>query len=69
VSEGFFSRGFRGRRRQPEGGDRIPPGQYLVDGFPVLSAGSTPRAPLEEWTFTVDDELDEPRTWSWGIFE
>ncbi|MFL5990557.1 MAG: sulfite oxidase-like oxidoreductase, partial [Rubrobacteraceae bacterium] len=37
----FFSRGFRGRRRQTD--DRLPPGQYLVEGFPVLSAGPTPR--------------------------
>ena len=45
----FISRGFQGRRR--EGGDsgRVPPGQYLVDDFPVLSAGPTPHTPLEEW--------------------
>ena len=29
MSEGFFSRGFRGRRRQPEGDTQLPPGQYL----------------------------------------
>jgi hypothetical protein len=44
MSEGFVSRGFMGRRRT-EGGDRLPPGQYLVDGFPVLSAGPTPHTP------------------------
>src|SRR5437879_7836776 len=26
-----------------ERADRIPPGQYLTDGFPVLSAGPTPQ--------------------------
>ena len=33
------SRGFQGRARQP-GGGLIPPGQYLVDDFPVLTAGA-----------------------------
>lgn len=48
MSEGFVSRGFTGRRRHTEGGDSLPPGQYLVEGFPVLSAGPTPHTPLEE---------------------
>jgi hypothetical protein len=33
------SRGFRGRRRPSA---ELPPGQYLVEDFPVLSAGPTP---------------------------
>jgi hypothetical protein len=37
MSEGFFSRGFFGRRRSHD--ERLPPGQYLEHGFPVLSAG------------------------------
>ena len=62
----FFSRGFRGRRRQTD--DRLPPGQYLVEGFPVLSAGPTPRTPLEEWDFSVVGEVDEPKRWTWEEF-
>jgi len=46
MGEGFFSRGFRGRRRSQD--TARPPGQYLEDGFPVLSAGPTPHTPLEE---------------------
>lgn len=65
MSEGFFSRGFRGRRRQPDQDERVPPGQYLVDGFPVLSAGPTPHTPLEEWDFAVVGEVDEPKRWNW----
>jgi DMSO/TMAO reductase YedYZ molybdopterin-dependent catalytic subunit len=60
----LISRGFRGRRRD-DGGGRVPPGQYLVDGFPVLSAGPTPRTPLADWDFTVVGELDAPRRWTW----
>ena len=33
-----FSRAFRGKRRDGPP-DRVPPGQYLTDDFPVLSAG------------------------------
>ena len=38
-----ISRGFRGRRRDDAPSDRVPPGQYVTDDFPVLSAGPTPR--------------------------
>jgi hypothetical protein len=34
---GTVSPGFRGRRERP--GPKLPPGQYLVEDFPVLSAG------------------------------
>jgi hypothetical protein len=61
MSEGSVSRGFRGRRRQTEGDTRLPPGQYLVEGFPVLSAGHTPRTPLDEWDFSIAGAVDEPR--------
>ncbi len=46
--ERFVSRGFLGKRRGGEKKDRIPPGQYLTDDFPVLSAGPTPRTPLDK---------------------
>jgi Oxidoreductase molybdopterin binding domain len=36
----IVSRGFRGRRERP--GAELPPGQYLVQDFPVLSAGPPP---------------------------
>lgn len=42
------SRGFGGRRRDGIDPSRIPPGQYYERGFLVLSAGPTPRTPLEE---------------------
>ena len=69
MSEGFFSRGFRGRRRPVEQGTQLPPGQYLVEGFPVLSAGPTLRTPLAEWDFSIVGEVDEPRRWTWEEFQ
>jgi DMSO/TMAO reductase YedYZ molybdopterin-dependent catalytic subunit len=63
----FLSRGFSGRRRAPEGmAARIPPGQYYESGFPVLTAGPTPRVAPEEWSFRVDGMVGEPKEWSWA---
>jgi DMSO/TMAO reductase YedYZ molybdopterin-dependent catalytic subunit len=64
----FVSRGFKGRRREEGDSSRVPPGQYLVDDFPVLSAGPTPRTSLEEWTFTIDGEVSEARRFTWEEF-
>ena len=68
MSEGFFSRGFRGRRQKSEVSGRIPPGQYLEHGFPVLSAGPTPHTPLEKWDFSLLGEVDKAKRWSWDEF-
>jgi hypothetical protein len=61
----LLSRGFRrGRRERTDG--RLPPGQYDVgDGFPVLSAGPTPRTPLSRWDLSVDDETGQLARWTW----
>jgi DMSO/TMAO reductase YedYZ molybdopterin-dependent catalytic subunit len=68
MSESTPSRGFFGRRRQPVADDRIPPGQYLTDDFPVLSAGPTPRTPIAQWSFEINGLVKEPRRWSWEEF-
>ena len=62
-----LSRAFRGRRAGADP-SRVPPGQYVTPDFPVLSAGPTPRTPLDEWTLTVVGEVDEPRKWTWDEF-
>ena len=62
----IFSRGFKGRRQDGPPG-RVPPGQYLTDDFPVLSAGPTRHTPLEEWTFSIEGGA-EPVSWTWDEF-
>jgi hypothetical protein len=52
----IISRGFTGRRVSAEVQKRIPPGQHLEQGFPVLSYGPTPHTPLDEWNFTLSFE-------------
>jgi DMSO/TMAO reductase YedYZ molybdopterin-dependent catalytic subunit len=64
----IVSRGFEGRRRQP-GDGLVPPGQYVVDDFPVLSAGPTPATPSEDWDLTIVDETGTVAArWTWEEF-
>jgi DMSO/TMAO reductase YedYZ molybdopterin-dependent catalytic subunit len=61
------SRGFRGKRREADP-SRVPPGQYVVTDFPVLSAGPTPRTPLDTWTFSIGGFADAGASWTWDEF-
>ena len=62
----IISRGFKGRGRRDDSG-RVPPGQYVTNDFPVLSAGPTPRTPLDQWTFTIEGG-GEAVSWTWDEF-
>ena len=65
----FVSRGFHGRRRPDVDQARVPPGQYVTDDFPVLSAGPTPHRPLDTWSFAIGGEVDDERSWTWEDFQ
>ncbi|HWD06194.1 MAG TPA: sulfite oxidase-like oxidoreductase [Amycolatopsis sp.] len=60
-----ISRGFHSKRSTGIDQARVPPGQYVTPGFPVLSAGPTPKITLAEWTFTIRGAVARPRTWTW----
>src|SRR6516162_6473793 len=64
----FISRAFQGRHRDQAEASHLPPGQYLVRDFPVLSAGPTPRTPLPDWTFSITGEVDQLKNWTWDEF-
>ncbi len=64
MSGTFLSRGFTGRRIQDGPPDRVPHGQYITNDFPVLSAGPTPRTPLERWNFEINGLVTQPVRWS-----
>ena len=68
MTNRFVSRGFVGRSRQAGDKARVPPGQYLTDGFPVLSAGPTPQIPLDGWEFAIEGLVRSPMRWSWQEF-
>lgn len=58
----IVTRGFTGRGRRDVD---LPPGQYLTEDFPVLSAGPTPRLNLDTWQFTVTSESGQRVSWTW----
>ena len=60
---GIVSPGFGGRRRSAPD---LPPGQYLVEDFPVLTAGPTPRVDPVAWRFTVTTETGAVHEWDWA---
>jgi DMSO/TMAO reductase YedYZ molybdopterin-dependent catalytic subunit len=68
VEADVISRGFLGRRRPAEVENRLPPGQYLVTDFPVLSAGPTPHTPLDRWSFRLEGLVRSPVSLSWEKF-
>jgi DMSO/TMAO reductase YedYZ molybdopterin-dependent catalytic subunit len=66
---GRITRGFKGRHRDPGLGDRLPPGQFLVKDFPVLSAGPTPRLRTDQWDFRVlGTDRGTLARWDWDRF-
>ena len=58
-----FSRGFSGRRRASAD---LPPGQYLTEDFPVLTAGPTQRVATDTWELTVTTETGQVHRWDWA---
>ena len=66
---GFISRGFTGRRHPPPDlATRLPPGQYAESGFPVLTAGPTPRVETSAWSLRIDGMVANELEWSWEEF-
>ena len=65
----MFERLFGGQTMDPELKDRVPPGQYVTEKFPVLHYGSVPRVDLSTWDFKVYGEVDAPFTLTWDEFK
>lgn len=59
----IFSRGFTGRPR--ESNPDLPPGQFVTEDFPVLSAGPTPRLDTADWKFEIKSETGQSLSWTW----
>jgi DMSO/TMAO reductase YedYZ molybdopterin-dependent catalytic subunit len=56
------------RKPDPALGDRVPPGQHLTNGFPVLTYGATPQVSQDQWQLRVWG-LVEPVTFTWAEFQ
>ena len=54
-----------GKAGDPEH-DRLPPGQRLVENWPVLDLGVQPSIAPADWRLTVDGLVAAPLTWSFA---
>jgi DMSO/TMAO reductase YedYZ molybdopterin-dependent catalytic subunit len=61
---------FRNKERQSSDPERqrLPPGQHLAKGFPILDLGVRPKFHAEHWRLQVAGEVEEPREWNWEDF-
>ena len=64
---GFSDMGKFFHKPGPELASRVPPGQHLAKGFPVLTYGDTPAISKDDWQFKVWG-LVENRTFVWEDF-
>ena len=46
--------------------ERLPPGQHLTAGWPVLDLGIHPDIALEQWRLTIGGPVEQPLSWSWN---
>ena len=56
-----------GREGSP-GSDRLPPGQHLTDGWPVLDLGTHPDIAPERWQLIVGGLVETPVSLDWTAF-
>src|SRR3954466_1207890 len=64
-----FARKMAGKARATvRSSDRLPPGQHLTTGFPVLDLGIQPEIPLAEWRLDVHGLVENPRSFTWEEF-
>jgi DMSO/TMAO reductase YedYZ molybdopterin-dependent catalytic subunit len=40
--------------------DRLPPGQYLTEKWPVLHYGNVPKVDLAKWDFAIEGLVEQP---------
>jgi len=62
------TRGFVGRPPVADVRERLPPGQYLTDDFPVLQIGPNPGVSAETWRFTLRHGARPLMSWTWEEF-
>ncbi|MBM3854439.1 MAG: sulfite oxidase-like oxidoreductase [Verrucomicrobia bacterium] len=55
--------------RAERSSDRLPPGQKLTTGFPVLDLGVQPEIPLAEWRLRLEGLVARPAELTWAQFQ
>ncbi len=52
----------------PDGQDRLPPGQYLTQKWPVLSYERTPKSLPTDWKLKITGKVENPFELTWEEF-
>src|SRR5215213_5582809 len=65
----MLDRLLHGREKDTALAERIPPGQYRTEKFPVLHYGSVPKTDLRTWDFKVWGLVDSPYKLTWDEFK
>ena len=64
-----FARKMAGKARPSvRSENRLPPGQHLTPGFPVLDLGIRPEVPLDQWRLDIGGLVENPKTFTWEEF-
>jgi DMSO/TMAO reductase YedYZ molybdopterin-dependent catalytic subunit len=64
-----FARKMAGKARPSvRSENRLPPGQHLTTGFPVLDLGIQPEVSLSDWRLKVGGLVENPKTFTWEEF-
>ncbi len=58
----------RGKEDRERFGERLPPGQKLTDGWPVLHYGGIPAIDLATWKFSIVGLVEEEVSFTWDEF-
>jgi DMSO/TMAO reductase YedYZ molybdopterin-dependent catalytic subunit len=65
----FFDRNRKALAEKGYSPDRLPPGQYYTERFPVLHVGDVPQISREEWSLDVNGLVDRPQRLSFADLE
>lgn len=64
------TRGFKGKPHDSGSpSDGVPPGQFVTQDFPVLTAGPTQQTGLENWSLALQSDGKLLARWNWVEFE
>ena len=59
----------RAREDHERFGDRLPPGQKLTDGWPVLHYGNVPSVDIATWKFSIVGLVEQDAHFTWDEFQ
>jgi DMSO/TMAO reductase YedYZ molybdopterin-dependent catalytic subunit len=68
ARDGRLLTGGRGASGVRPENERLPPGQHLVQNWPVLDLGIVPDIETKEWRLRVDGWVENKLDWSWDDF-